>query len=172
MITGSTLVLRAFDRKHMDQTRSWVNDVELARLLDRAYPVSEQDHEHWYTTLVGRNDCVFFAIETLSSNQHIGNVWLWAIDWRHSKAELRILIGDHEAIGKGYGSEAIRLVCEYAFSRLNLHKIYAYVLSINPRARRAFEKVDFKLEGTLRSDRWANGQYIDVYLLGFLRENN
>jgi RimJ/RimL family protein N-acetyltransferase len=60
-------------------------------------------------------------------------------------------------------------MCAYAFERLNLHRVYAYVLAINPRARRAFEKAGFALEGTLREDRWAGDAYTDVYLLGRLK---
>lgn len=66
------------------------------------------------------------------------------------------------------GTEAISLLCAYAFERLNLHKVYAHVLAINPRARRAFEKAGFALEGTFREDRWTGEGYTDVYFLGRL----
>jgi RimJ/RimL family protein N-acetyltransferase len=169
MITGDSIRLAPFERRHLDATRVWVNDPGLARLLDRARPVSDLEHEQWFKRLQERDDCVFFAIETPDGDAHIGNVWLWDIDWRHRRAELRILIGSTAHHGKGAGTEAISLLCGYAFDRLNLHKIYAYVLSINERARRAFERAGFSLEGTLREDRWADAGYIDVYLLGKLR---
>jgi RimJ/RimL family protein N-acetyltransferase len=160
------LALRPFDRKHLDQTRAWVNDPELMRLLDRARPVAELEHEQWFAHLHEKSGAIYFAIET--DGQHIGNVWLWDIDGRHRKAELRIMIGASDATGKGIGTEAINLVCKFAFERLNLHKIYVYVLDINPRAKRAFEKAGFVVEGTLKADRWMENRYIDVYLMGRL----
>lgn len=169
MMTGEQIRLAPFERRHLDQTRAWVNDPELARLLDRARPVSDLEHEEWFARLHGRDDCVFFAVEARGDNSHVGNVWLWEIDWRHRRAELRVLIGDRNFQGSGAGTEAISLICDYGFDRLNLHKIYAYVLAINERARRAFEKAGFTVEGTLRQDRWAEGAYVDVYLLGKIR---
>jgi RimJ/RimL family protein N-acetyltransferase len=169
MMTGHTIVLRPFERRHLEETRRWANDPELMRLLDRARPVSDVEHEKWFIALHDKTDCAYFAIETLEGARHIGNVWLWNIDSRHRRAELRILIGNHSEQGRGAGTEAISLLCRYGFERLNLHKIYAYVLGINERARHAFEKAGFILEGTLREDRWVGDAYTDVYLLGKLR---
>lgn len=169
MMTGHSIVLSPFERRHLEDTRRWANDPELMRLLDRARPVSDEEHEKWFAELQGRTDCVYFAIETAPDARHIGNVWLWNIDPRHRRAELRIIIGGDQDHGRGAGTEAISLVCDYGFERLNLHKVYAYVLGINERARRAFEKAGFVLEGTLREDRWVGDAYTDVYLLGKLR---
>jgi RimJ/RimL family protein N-acetyltransferase len=169
MITGQNVSLKPFERRHLEKTRAWANDPELARLLDRARPVSDIEHERWFAALQEKTDCVYFAIETNSESRHVGNVWLWAIDSRHRKAELRIVIGEKDYLGAGTGTEAITLMSDYGLGQLNLHKVYAYVLGINPRARRAFEKAGFTLEGTLREDRWVDNSYTDVYLLGRLR---
>lgn len=164
ILIGNNVTLRPFDRRHAEQTRVWVNDPALACLLDRSRPVSDADHDQWFASITGRDDCVFFAIET--NGEHAGNVWLWGIDARHRKAEVRILIGPNEHHGKGLGSTSIALIADYARDRLNLHRLYAYVLSINPRARRAFEKAGFALEGILRQDRWVGDRFADVFLLG------
>ena len=172
MIAGQTISLRPLERRHMERTRDWANDPVLAQLMDRARAISEEEHERWFSALHEQTDCVYFAIETKRDEHHVGNVWLWAIDERHGKAELRIVIGEHDCQGHGIGTEAISLICSYAFERLGLHKVYAYVLAINPRARRAFEKAGFVLEGTLKEDRCVDGQYTDVYIMGRLRETS
>ena len=152
------------ERRHVERTLEWANDADIMRLMDRASPVSAAEHEEWFASLADRPDCQYFAIET-ASGQHIGNVWLWAIDRRHRKAELRVVIGDAEARGKRLGSDAIDLACVYGFQRLGLRRIYAYVLAINPAARRAFERAGFLLEGTLRDDRWTGDRFVDALLL-------
>lgn len=172
MIIGDAISLRPFDRAHFEKTREWANDPELIRLLDRARPVSDVEHERWFAAVHERSDCVYFAIETNHDKRHVGNVWLSGIDWRHRKAEVRIVIGDTNTLGRGLGSEAIDLISVYAFDRLNLHKVYAYVLATNPRAQRAFEKAGFVMEGILRNDRWTGNQYSDVYVLGKLSSNS
>src|SRR5690242_12078873 len=94
MIPGEKVILRPLDHSHAEKTRQWVNDAELARLLGRARPVSDREHEEWLTAVGKREDCVFFAICEREGGRHIGNVWLWNIEPRHQKAELRIVIGE------------------------------------------------------------------------------
>jgi RimJ/RimL family protein N-acetyltransferase len=159
------LELVPLDRPHLARTREWANDPELMRLMDRKQPVSPVEHEAWFASLPRRADCAYFAIETVDGRAHIGNIWLWDIDRRHRKAELRVVVGDRGARGKGLGAEAIDRLCRYAFEKLDLHRVYAYVLGINPSARKAFERAGFSLEGTLRDDRWAVDRFIDSYLL-------
>jgi RimJ/RimL family protein N-acetyltransferase len=168
MIRGETVSLVPLERRHLETTRAWANNPELKRLLDRTAEVSPEEHEAWFASLQGRADCAYFAIETNTDARHVGNVWLWNIEERHRKAELRIVIGDRDQLGHGVGTEAISLLSGYALATLNLHKVYAYVLAINPRALRAFEKAGFVIEGTLREDRRSDEGFTDVYLLGKL----
>jgi RimJ/RimL family protein N-acetyltransferase len=153
------------DQRHLDRTRGWANDPELCELLDRALPVSDVEHQQWFANLHAQADRLYLAIEHLPERSHIGNAWLWNIDWRHRRAELRIVIGVEGSRGKGLGTEAVSLLSAYALSRLNLHKIYAYVLACNPRAVRSFEKAGFGVEAILKQDRWVGDRYDDVYLL-------
>ncbi len=169
MIAGSTISLHPLEIRHRDLTLAWMNEPQLMRLLDRSQPISDVEHQRWFTSLPQRQDTLDFAIENNAKRQHVGNVWLANIDRRHRKAELRIVIGSANHVGKGIGTEAISLLSTYAFQCLDLHKIYAYILSINPRARCAFEKAGFQLEGVLQADRWLEGSYTDVYFLGFVK---
>jgi RimJ/RimL family protein N-acetyltransferase len=156
--------LCVYERRHLAASRRWLNDPELMHLLDRARPVAELEQDQWFNRLHERQDTLMFAIEV--QDEHIGNVWLVDIDVRHRKAELRIVIGEKNHIGQGAGTVAIDAMCAYAFQKLNLHKIYAYVLALNPRARAAFEKAHFVIEGTFIAERWSNDNYVDVIRLG------
>jgi UDP-4-amino-4,6-dideoxy-N-acetyl-beta-L-altrosamine N-acetyltransferase len=169
MIEGKVISLRPLERRHLERTLEWANEPKLMFLLNRAQQITAEEHEEWFTSIREKSDRFYFSIELNNGGAHIGNIWLWDIDPRHRRAELRIVIGSDAHTGQGAGSEAISLLCDYAFAQLNLHKIYAYVLVINPRARRAFEKAGFILEGTLRQDRWTGDSYTDVYVLGKLR---
>lgn len=168
-LRGHAVTLRPLERRHLERTRGWANDPALMRLLGRERTVSEAEHEEWFERVVrGREDCAYFAVETNDEGAHVGNVWLWEIDRRHRRAELRVVVGEPGHTGRGEGTEAISLLCEYAFGLLGLHRVYAYVLAFNPRARRSFEKAGFALEGTLREDRRAGEGYTDVFVLGRL----
>ena len=163
----SDVALVPFGRQHLAQTLQWTNDPELARLLDRHDTVTAEEHERWFVSLSSREDTIFFAIE--DDARHVGNVWLADISSRHRKAEVRIVLAP-DAVNRGCGSRAIELIAAQAFGHMNLHRLYAFVLAFNPRARRAFEKAGFTLEGTLREDRFDGARFVDAVVLG--RNNN
>jgi RimJ/RimL family protein N-acetyltransferase len=166
MSAVDTVALRPFERRHLQRTLAWANDPEFARLLDRPAPIGADEHERWFSSLADRPDTLYLAIELDQEARHVGNVWLADIDRRHRKAEVRVIIGEREHLGRGVGSRALDLMARHAFDRMGLHRVYAYVLAFNPRARLAFEKAGFLLEGTLRDDRWDGTQFTDTFVLG------
>ena len=168
LLRGSSVTLVPVERRHLERTREWANDPELMRLLGRDRTVTPEEHEAWFTSLSAARDRLYMAIEQTETGRHIGNVWLWDIDERHRRAELRIVIGDSSSTGRGLGTEAIDVLSRHAFGTLGLRRVYAYVLGFNARARRAFEKAGFALEGVLKEDRLSAGRPVDVYVLSRL----
>ena len=79
-----------------------------------------------------------------------GVVGLWDLDWLARKAEFRIALGGQR--GHGYGTEATRLVLAYAFTALNLERIWLGTAAENVAARKCFEKCGFLQEGVLEGD--------------------
>ena len=80
ILTGQNVTLCPIDRRHRELTLSWANNLELAQLLDRAKPISDIEHEQWFAKLHERDDCMYFAIETIPTGRHVGKVWLWEMD--------------------------------------------------------------------------------------------
>ena len=166
MHEAAGIALAPFAEQHLARTLTWTNNPELARLLGRRRRVTAEEHLEWFATLGERADTLFFAIELAAEKTHLGNVWLADINHRHRKAEVRIVIGEPGPAGSG--SRAIDLIATHAFGAMRLHRLYAFVLAFNPRARRAFEKAGFALEGTLRDDRYDGSQFTDAFLLSRL----
>ena len=160
--------LRAFSRADASVYRSFVNDPEIARRIDRPGPVSASEHEAWFESLVASESAAPFAVEEKSSGRFLGLVWLFGIDRRHGRAEVRIVLG--EGRGRGAGVEALRLISQHAFATLGLGKLWADVLAFNAPAARAFEKAGFVREGLLREDRISvsGSERVDVIRFGRL----
>ncbi len=70
--------------------------------------------------------------------------------------------------GKGYMSRAVRAVCRYGFSTLQLHRIEAACLLHNEASRRVLESCGFKQEGHARAYLRINGQWQDHILFALL----
>jgi RimJ/RimL family protein N-acetyltransferase len=169
MYVGERVKLRAFEPEDAERYRGWVNDAEIARLVDRATPVTPQQHRAWYEALTSSAANLVFAVERLQDHAFIGIVWLYAIHWRHRRAEVRIVLGDRSAWGGGHGTDALRLIRHVAFGPMNLDKLWADVLVTNPRGVAAFERAGFVREGLLAGDRVTDGCRVDVVRLGALR---
>jgi RimJ/RimL family protein N-acetyltransferase len=167
-MTDARVRLVPLAETHLDATFQWVNDPAMMRLLGRVARVESDEHRRWFEQLQQRTDCRYYSVETSDAGRHVGNVWLWDINPADRKAEVRILFGDDESRGRGYGSEAIRLLADLAFDTMDLRRLCAYVFSINPRAKKAFERAGFTAEGLLRQDRRVGDEYVDVYVLARL----
>ncbi len=164
------VVLRGMTKADLERVRTWGNDSEVATFIDRVRPISEVEHEKWFEKMVQDPNVYLFAIDEKENRQHIGNVWLCNLDSRHRRAEIRVMIGDRNYWGKGFGREAVSAAVHFGFEKLNLHKIYAYVLSNNPRSKGMFEACGFIVEGNLKEEYFADGSYIDGCRLGIIRK--
>ena len=166
---GKLVRLRTFEPDDAERYRGWVNDPEVARLIDRAGPVTRAEHEAWYRALIASPAAAAFAIDRVTDGAFIGLVWLYDIHSRHRRAEVRIVIGDRSAWGGGYGTDALRVLVRLAFGPLGLEKLWADVLATNPRAAAAFQRAGFIREGLLLGDRVQESSRVDVIRLGLLR---
>ena len=109
------------------------------------------------------------AICTIAENLYIGNIYLTGIDYVNRKATSHILIGNHDYWNGGYGTEAMRLLLDYAFNHKNLRRIEALVLEDNIGSRKIHEKLGYKQEGVLRESVYKDGQYKNQIFYALLK---
>lgn len=150
----------------------WIND-RAQVLFNAPYkPVSLAQHEDWFTAIQRRDDVVIFGIRLLESDKLIGSCQLHNINMVHRFAELQIRLGNVAERGKGLGTEALRLLLDFAFKDLNLHRVYLHVFGTNAAAIKMYEKVGFVREGVLSQAAYIDGEYLDVCVMGVLREED
>lgn len=148
----------------------WITDRNLMIHNAPYFPVSENDHETWVEKMMSkRSDIVLFVIEELSTRQAIGTCQLLNINWIHRSAELQIRIGNEAYQSKGFGSEAVKLLCEFGFLDLNLHRVYLHVFASNERAIRSYEKCGFQNEGTLSEAAFIDGKWLNVNIMALVK---
>jgi RimJ/RimL family protein N-acetyltransferase len=170
MISEGRIRLRALEETDLERTRVWVNDPEIARLVNRAAPVSPGEHRAWYQRVTSDPRQVIFAVELLADGRHIGNCGLKGIDTRARNAELWMYLGEPAIWGHGYGTEACRALCRFGFDLLNLHRIHLYTPAYNERAAALYAKLGFRAEGRLREHLFQGGRYQDAAVMGLLRD--
>jgi RimJ/RimL family protein N-acetyltransferase len=157
--------LRAIDPSEYETWRGWISRPDVMEGMDRAVRPSAGEHRRYVEDAAASGRAVFYGIEALENARFIGVVWLWDVDRRHRRAEVRLFLGDAETRGRGYGSAALQALATEAFGKLGLRKLYAYVHAANAASRRAFERAGFSLEATLQREALRDGRETDVYRL-------
>lgn len=154
-----------------DNYYNWMNDNEVTKYLEsRFYPQSKEKIEEYVRSINSDPNYVFLAIIEKKNNTHIGNIKLGPINWFHRVADVGLLIGEKTVQGKGYATEAIRLITEYAFKRLNLHKLTAGCYKENVGSQKTFKKNGYIVERIRKKHCFCDGKYTDVILMGIINE--
>ena len=150
-----------------DAYYSWMNNPETIQYVEsRFFPNSMESLQEYVKKVLGNKDNIFLAIVLKEKHKHIGNIKMGPINWVHRLADIGVILGEKDSWGKGYASEAISLLAEYAFKNLNLHKLTAGCYEPNQGSLKTFRKAGFEIEGKRKKHAFFNGEYVDVILLG------
>lgn len=103
----------------------------------------------------------------IDAGRFIGHLRFHSIDRQDKRAALAIGIDDPACLGRGYGTEAIRLALTHAFLT-GLHRISLRVLASNSRAIACYRKCGFVEEGREREAAFVNGRWEDDIIMGVL----
>ncbi|MGO9603822.1 MAG: GNAT family N-acetyltransferase [Candidatus Binataceae bacterium] len=170
---GKLVRLRGYELSDLDSAMKWINDEEVTQFLGGgmlSYPVSsiaERKFIEKFGLSESPND-KSFVIETIADRRNIGALGLHGIDWINGHSGLGIMIGDKTCWGRGYGTDAMRILMRLAFDQLGLHRLWLHVYEFNTRAIASYEKCGFKREGVLREQRLFKGKYHDTIVMGIL----
>lgn len=148
----------------------WLNDYRVTDGIGKTKDVTTLENEIEYLQEVTKNGNYNFGIVTKENEELIGTCSLMNIKQVDQTAELGIFIGEEEARGKGYGTEAIKMIMDYGFNTLNLHTIYLGVYSFNEEAIACYKKVGFKEAGRIREAKYHNGKRYDDIKMDILKE--
>jgi RimJ/RimL family protein N-acetyltransferase len=148
---------------------NWNTDSDYKRLLDMdpAFLYPRKSIETWIEE--GGDWGVDFAIHAIAEDKVIGDISLGGFDWAAGSAWVGIGIGEADFRGKGYGTDAMKVMLRYAFEELNLHRVSLDVFDFNPRAIKSYEKCGFKYEGTMRDFIYKEDKRWGILNMGVLR---
>ena len=166
MLEGQRVRLRAFEAGDLDAEHAFVNDYGTLRSMMGGIPLpsSLSDEQQWISQQTSYTRGEYqFAIEDCEGYL-VGRCGVTRLDWKNRVGELAIMIGAPYR-RKGYGQEAMGLLCDFCFQEMNLHKLKVSVLAFNEAAIRCYEQNGFIREGVLKEEIFRCGKYQDVVLL-------
>lgn len=167
-IEGEKIYLRLMTVEDTDRIVSWRNNPRVRHNFIYQKPFTRQGHLAWIENKVNTGEVIQFIICEKESDRPVGSVYFRDISAEHHKAEYGIFIGEDDAVGRGFGTEACKLACAYGFTVEKWHKIMLRALADNAAAIRSYEKAGFEREAYLRDEVRIDGVYRDVVLMGLL----
>ena len=174
-LCGERARLRPLELEDAAQLAQWFSNPDLLQWMAVVpYQISVAAEEERLRSKL-KNDWehnVNFAIEATDVGDDpvlIGNAELRLVKAEARLGDLGITIGDPDYWSRGYGEDVVRTICRYGFDDLDLHRIGLTTAGHNDRAKRAYEKVGFVVEGSMRESRYVSGRYYDTTVTGLLR---
>lgn len=171
-ITGETVVLRRHAPENLTAFRRWYADREIARLARyQEAPMRSEEIERFFSARVVGQEALAMAVHVRETDRLIGTCAFSQLDSENGSALYHITIGEHDAWGHGYGTEATRLMLDHAFGVLGLHRVALFVFEFNRRAVRAYRKCGFVIEGRARESIWRDGRWWDELAMSVLESD-
>lgn len=171
-LRGGRIQLRELQEADLPQLVSWWRDPEVARFNDRIQPRSDGPLQEMFKSWSSNDSSqgAAFSVETIEG-ELIGHVALWGAEVRNRCATYAIVIGpEHQS--KGLGTEATRLMKDYGFDELGLHRIELQVNADNTRAIAAYRRAGFEQEGLLRSKLFYAGEFHDQVVMAAVNDRD
>jgi len=172
MIKGKKVGLRAVEKEDLPFLRDWRNIPSFRKNFREVREISLADQDEWFDSIQKTKHINFmFTIIDLKTNKPIGAAGILYINWIIRSGDFSFYIGDKEKyIGNDeIAEEAARLLIDYGFNNLNLHKIWMELYEFdNQKIDFFMNKFEFKRDGILRDNCFEDGKFWNSLIISKL----
>ena len=172
LIKAENLIMRPIRNADIDHVFRGLSHPEVIKYYGVSFSSLEETkvQMEWYANIEKDKTGIWWAICDQTDKDFFGAIGFNDIHPEHHRAEIGFWILPAHW-GKGIIPEAARVVCDYAFETLGLHRIYAYVESENNNSKKVLSKMGFEYEGTMKEYEIKNGKWIDLEIFGLLHKD-
>lgn len=157
-LVGIKVRLRNVSQEDLNLLVTWRNDPQNWKYFFNTKPIKLESQKNWLASISSRDDKMFFMIDS-NDDVTIGTLAIDTIDYTSQRAEIgNVLIGDKEYINQGYAYEALCVLLDYCFLKLNIHRVELKVQEDNLAAITLYKKAGFVVEGVLVDYYYADGK--------------
>jgi len=180
MLAGKKLFLRALEESDLPTLQSWRNNESFRKYFREFRELTLNDQKNWFDSYVVRNDrSLMFGIIETKTNKLIGVCGLCYINWVYGNADLSLYIGKDniyiDTQKDGFAWQTLDILFEYAFNRLNIHKIWTEIYEFDLLKSKLYNEYGFSKDAVLRDNYFYDGKYQDSHIYSILaptwREN-
>jgi len=172
-LRGKDILLRALEPSDLDFLYEVENNEDIWEVSNTITPFSREilkqylDNAHRDIFDVKQLRLVICLVE---ENRSIGLIDLFDFDPKHYRVGLGIVISSEVSRGKGYALQALELLCNYAFTYLNVHQVYANITEDNLASLELFKKARFLNAGVKKDWIFSQGKFKNEHLYQLIRD--
>lgn len=168
-LRGDRVELRTVEEGDLDFLQETINAPNVRRFLGSRSPVNGGQEQEWYEERASDGESDHVHLLVCHDGQAMGSIGLHPKDPTGVNAEIGILLAE-EFWGESYGTEASRLIADFAFRERRHHRVIARVFSGNVGSARIWEKLGFRHEGTHVEAEFLDGEYVDIEFYAILED--
>jgi len=163
------LKIELFTEKNVTKTYlEALNDWEVVRFTEARHNRWDEQLACSFIREANQNGSILLGVKAIENVKWIGNIRLFNFHKIHRRAELAFLFYDKDEWGKGYATEAISKILEFANESLKLKRICADYYACNTASAKVFKKLGFSQEGVFRDHFWLRDRFVDSIRVGKL----
>ncbi len=173
MLIGKKISLRALEREDLPLLRDWRNNENFRKYFREIKELNLDNQNFWFDNFVVNNpSTLMFGIIENDSSQLIGVCGLCYINWVHRNADLSMYIGKDDIYidpeEGGFAWDILDVLFEYAFNRLNIHKMWCEIYEFDEKKHELFNNYGFSQDGVFRDNYFYDGNFMDGHLFTIL----
>ena len=169
-LEGRNIYFKPLNTIDAEAIHSYASDENVKRFIGWPLMKSLEETRSHIEDMLKRESAgthLYASVALKSTQEIIGTVMIFNFDREANHAEIGYVFHSKHW-GKGYGTESVALMSDFAFEILALHKIHARVVDANVGSARILEKNGFLLEGRLKDHYFIDGRYYDSLIYGKL----
>ena len=171
-LQGEHIYLRALEPEDLDFIHAIENDESIWELSNTQTPYSkflikqylEHSHKDIYEVKQLR------LVISSKDDEALGMIDLFDFDFKNKRAGVGILVKNERERNKGVGTQALQLLINYSFSRLNLHQLYCYISESNKASINLFTKHGFKKVGLKKDWNFVDGHFESEFMYQLIKD--
>lgn len=171
---GKKIHLRTFTRHDLRYLDDWCDDPHLDRMVGseflQLYKAYEKDASFFDAVLNDPTQIVLMIVPNEGRGQPVGLVRLMNIHQAEGYAGIETIVADRDALRRGYGVQASRLMAFYGVDTIGLRRLEAKAYEYNPLSINTLKRNGFTQEGVLRQATLRDGKYWNIIVFGILRD--
>ena len=174
-LRGEDVVLRTIEEDDLPFLRNAINDPRVRRFLPSRNALNlDNEREYYEEVVVGDDDVLNLLVwaedpDAERGERRAGTIGVHGLRSVDGSSEVGLFLVP-DAWGAGLGTEASRLVVDWAFDERGRHRVTARVIDGNEASARLWESLGFRHEATFREAAFHEGHHVDVHLYAVLAD--